>query len=306
MDDNLIYKLLAFSFVVGSMSSMFTEVSSYLAPVDLISLRHASNRCKFEISREVIDEMFKTSIQEGLLPWNLSSNDLICIMKRCNLFLSGSFLMHAMIRDFTGLGDIDLWTLPSAPIFRTDTIKSFGFEVSCTSSELMTEEETQTQEAMPYFTHWYPGNVFKVYNFTRSPKSMIGLPDAFPKILSVIIVTGDRRDCRGTHTLEPERIVNTFDIDIVHMVMRWDLKCPLTDFNHDRPIPIIIGHLLRRQFKVYTDDKTCKASQILRRTGKYMVSKNLHLCEVCLNQRGHANNYWPPNNKTPVPAGLQR
>ena len=279
MDHNIIYRLLSFSITLGSMTSLFGEISSYLAPIDLISLRHCSNRLKLEISENSVHKLFATCLQEGLLPFHLKLKDFSNILERCDLFLSGSFLMHAMIRDFTGLGDIDLFALPTrAPeSFQKDLIELYGYE-ALTSGGL----DCGFDRADPNHL-LYPGERFRVQNFYNH----LGQPDwEISKVLSVIVMKRVE--------MEPNEIVQEFDIDIVQLVMLSDLKCPfadLIDYNGTN-IPVVLAHLLRRKFCVPscaykvtgTGKQPSYPKDIKWRVNKYLKQKNFKLCNRCMSK----------------------
>jgi hypothetical protein len=192
---------------------------SYLAPINLISLRNSSHQCKLLVSEADIDVLFSMSMAEGLVHWQLKLHNLKSLMESGNLFLSGSFLMHTLIRYFKNVGDIDLWSL-------TPDLKYSKTELFLCGYKFMEREEDENETFYPYR--------FQVDLFIRtflldddirtSPGYLMVRRNLSSVSPSIQVITMSSRE-------GPQDMVDGFDIDVVKFFISSDFKCPISDIN---------------------------------------------------------------------------
>jgi len=254
-------------------------VSDYLSPIEIICLRNASATCRLLISVEAVEYVFHKSLSEGLKLWNLNLNELKTIMTSGNLYLSGSFLMHTMVRRFNSVGDIDLWYANS----REKTTDSFdaivrilqgnGYYVSehVRANGLVRSTPQVNYECFEGSLR-YSYDRFIVNDFFLLPlqnnETFLNLTvPNFPRTpstprLSLIRPLGD--------VIQPREVIANFDIDVVKMLMFEDLRCPLLDINSVNCRQVF--HLLKKRFSINENN-----NNQLTRIKKY-YAKGLILC----------------------------
>lgn len=233
-------------------------ICEYLAPIDVISLRHVNNETKHVLTDDDINIAFKVSLQEGLRLWGLTTEILQKLLynaNQCCCFLSGSFLLHTMIRDFHNIGDMDFYLIPR--INRTGILTRGLRSVTKQLKQLrFLKRNGEEADGESY----YEESLFEVSNFARK-------------------IAGNTRciqliNCRNPSRL-PIEIVGDFDIDIVRFYTSYTLTCPIIDLNATNYIRFY--HILKRKFAMRPEYGTFNA--VRRR--KY-ADKGFTLCN-CAN-----------------------
>ena len=244
-------------YVIGN-NSLVVEIGKFLRVVELISFRCAvrmDNGSYELITERNIQDAFEASLQEGLKLWGLSVNSLKNLLSGANgccCFLSGSFLLHSLERDFSNAGDIDLFVIPNIDC---DGKCNDGLQSISALLEQQGYKQKVSDNNNEHSVYHYPLG-FQVINYDRKVKGVA-------RRIQVVISSNNLKP--------PQSIVREFDVNIVRLYCTYKLRCPIVD------VTFKMIHILKRCFTFSA--KHDNVSKSNARIAKY-VSKGFRLLYV--------------------------